>query len=219
MPKRNINNNILINFLRLILFSFHFFPQFIFCEGTCPSASTSDLLINDRTERYSEGDCLFSVKTNEWHKCYTESQYGTSRNFYAVGSGNKCAFGDSCKNFDTYIMAVYGTNECIESCAKINDTLKSHFVQYGDYCIHDQTLRALFGENSSPSDYELIPNNGYQILKCNFAEYNTTIARMNLTKCIKGKYCPEEYTRYDYEDHKCIKDKMLWNVHIESIKK
>ena len=214
MSKRNINKNILINFLRLILFSFHFFPQFIFCE-TCSSDSTST------STPYVEGSCLKSVKTNQYHKCYSDSKYGSSRKYYAIGSGDSCVYGDSCKNFDTYIMRVYGTYECIESCAKINDSLKSNYIQYGDYCIHNSSKSILYDVGDEANGYELIPNNGYTILKCNLAEYNTTIERMNLTKCVKGDNCPDvnengyQYTHYDYEEHKCIKS----SNHCKDIKK
>ena len=64
MSKRNINNDILINFLRLILFSFHFFPQFIFCQeaSSSSSASTDNLFNSDQANSYtSEGECLFIV--------------------------------------------------------------------------------------------------------------------------------------------------------------
>ena len=201
MSKRNINNNILINFLRLILFSFHFFPQFIFCE-TCSTPSTS----TSTPQSFEDGACLHSVKTNQNHKCYADGRYGSLRNYYAVGSGGSCVYGDSCKNFDTYIMGVYGTKECIESCAKIDDSQKGNYIQYGDYCIPISNLEDLLDvDNGDTNGYELIPNNGYKILKCNYAEYNSTTDRMNLTKCVKGDKCPnDKYSHYDYEQHKCI---------------
>ena len=209
MSERNINNYILLNFFRLILFSLYFLSQTIFCETCVDGSYSSDLFMSDRTTDYSDSSCVYSVVTMQSYKCINHQvDYGNGKRYYAISTDGECIFSGSCKRFANYIMTVYGTNECVQSCAKINDTLKQNFVQYGDYCIHESSLSTLFGEKSLPSDYELIPNNGYKILKCTFAEYNTTTGEMNLvnlTRCVKGDDCPNDrYSHYDYEQHKCI---------------
>jgi hypothetical protein len=104
-------------------------------------------------------------------------------------------------------MGVYQTKECIESCAKIHDSLKGNFIQYGDFCIYSENqgndVTGIIG--SDPSNYDLIQNNGYKILKCNKAEYNDpSINGLVFTKCYIGENCPDPNYDYDYEIHKCV---------------
>ena len=186
---------------------FLFFSQFIFCDDTCTNTGTPNNLqdiYREESSSSSEGDCLFSVATKKWHKCIIDSDYGTTKMYYAITSGGECVFVDSCKMIDNYIMTVYGTHECIESCAKIHDDLRGSFIQYGDFCVHVSSKDSLLSSDLPTSDYELIPINGYQILKCNKAEHSTLINRAKFTKCVEGKYCPNNY--YDYEEHKCLEE-------------
>ena len=201
MSKRNINNYILLNFFPLILFSLYFLSQSIFCD-TCPNYSEG-LFSSDRTNDYNSDSCVYSVKTMLSYTCINyPSQYGAGRKYFAITSDGRCIFSDSCKKIVNNLIFVYGTNECIESCAKINDTIKGDFIQYGEVCMHKSKKSELIGTDIQNTDYELIPNNGYQILKCNKIDYSTIRDRMTFTKCILGKNCPNTY--YDSEQHKCL---------------
>ena len=202
MSKRNINNSILINFLRLILFSLYFFSQIILCQDECTGA-TGEAGITTTPSN----DCRFSVVKNKWFRCQI-NDYGDSKNYFAITTQDKCIFVDNCKSDDDNIMGVIPTKECLLSCAKIDDSLKSVFIQYGNFCIYSHDGNNIFETGQSPSsgDYELIPNNGYKILKCNKAEYkdSSTHPGMTYTKCLKGTSCPNNY--YDYETHECLSD-------------
>ena len=202
MSKRNINNSILINFLRLILFSLYFFSQIILCQDECTGA-TGEAGITTTPSN----DCRFSVVKNKWFRCQI-NDYGDSKNYFAITTQDKCIFVDNCKSDDDNIMGVIPTKECLLSCAKIDDSLKSVFIQYGNFCIYSHDGNNIFETGQSPSsgDYELIPNNGYKILKCNKAEYkdSSTHPGMTYTKCLKGTSCPNNY--YDYETHECLSE-------------
>lgn len=203
MSKRNIKNSILINFLRFILFLLYFFSQFIFCEECSGEIYTTPTVITDSVNN-NEDDCRFSVTKNKWYKCYTTAEYGSDKSYYVIGAEDKCVFSYSCKRFAANSMGVLQTHECLESCAKIDDSLKAKFIQYGDYCIYSENGNNLFGqgENSLHRDYELIPNNGYQILKCNKSEYSELKDGLTYTQCLVGENCPTDY--YDYEIHQCL---------------
>jgi len=145
------------------------------------------------------------VVKNKWFRCQI-NDYGDSKNYFAITTQDECIFVDYCKSNEDNFMVVDKNRECLLSCAKIDDSLKSVFIQYRDFCIYSQDGNNIFEEGQSPSsgDYELIPNNGYKILKCNKAEYkdSSTYPGMNYTKCLKGTSCPNNY--YDYETHECL---------------
>ena len=163
MQQRYINNYLSINLLRLILFSLLCFLQFINCQD-CPT-STPDI----NNPNFGESFCHFSVVKNKWFTCVTSTDSGEDKTYFANNTEGNCVF---TKYWGFYnVKTVYGTNECIKSCAIINDTLKGKFVDYEDYCIYSSNDQNLFGMSTAPSsddpDYDLIDNNGYRILKCN----------------------------------------------------
>ena len=215
MSKRNINNSILINFLRLILFLLYFFSQFIFCQE-CTNKPTNPS-ISDISSNNGD-DCRYSLVTKQWYRCNTyTARYGSSKAYFSLSYDNiNCYYVDNCKLISNRKMAVYQTKECVDSCAKIDDSLKRNFIHYGDFCIYysslaSSDLKGIIGSeyvspSSSPpssANYELIENNGYQILKCNKSEYNTSINGMTYSRCVKGTDCPN-VDFYDYEEHKCL---------------
>jgi hypothetical protein len=205
MAKRNINNYILINFLRLILFWLYFLTQSIFCNDVdCDALSKSTDLGSLVYTDEQHGDCRFSVAKNKWFKCIS---YGNTKNFYVITNDDVCYFFDTCKKIADNLMAVYNIKECVQSCAKINDDLKENFIQYGSYCFYSlNPMESIPSDLGSVEDYEIIPNNGYYILKCNKAEYDKIIDELTFTKCVEGNNCPEDYSYYDYEQHKCLSE-------------
>ena len=153
MSKRNINNYILLNFFPLILFSLYFLSQSIFCD-TCPNYSEG-LFSSDRTNDYNSDSCVYSVKTMLSYTCINyPSQYGAGKKYFAITSDGRCIFSDSCKKIVNNLIFVYGTNECIESCAKINDTIKGDFIQYGEVCMHKSKKSELIGTDIQNNDYD-----------------------------------------------------------------
>ena len=202
MAKRNINNYILINFLRLILFCLYFLAQSIICDDVDCNLDYPTDLGSLATINTQHGDCRFSVAKNKWFKCIS---YGNTKNFYAITNNDDCYFSDTCKKIDNKLIAVYNIKECVMSCAKIHDDLKGKFIQYGSFCFYSSNpMTSIPSTLGSLADYEIIPNNGYYILKCNKAEYDKLIDELTFTKCVEGKDCPNGY--YDYEQHKCLSE-------------
>ena len=142
MSKRNMNNSILINFIRFILFSLYFFSQFISCQECTDSTGQSGITPPP------SNDCRFSVTKNQWYKCYTLSGYGSAKTFFFITSNDECYFTDNCKKISSNIMGVLPTQECLVSCAKIDDSLKQYFIQYGDFCIYSVSGDNLFGQGT-----------------------------------------------------------------------
>jgi hypothetical protein len=153
------------------------------------------------------GDCRFSVATNKWYKCNEEFSLGSTKKYYAISNnGDKCYYSDSCEIIDVKYMAIYNIKECIKSCAKINDELKGNFIQYGSYCFYSENpMESIPSDLGSTDVYEIIPNNGYYILKCNKAEYDKLIDGLTFTMCVEGDNCPDG-NLYDYEQHKCLSE-------------
>jgi hypothetical protein len=123
------------------------------------------------------------VVKKEWYKCINKIGYGDEKDYFAITKNDECFFVSNCRLIEGQVMGVYQTKECIESCAKIHDSLKGNFIQYGDFCIYSvnqgNDVTEIIG--SDPSNYDLIQNNGYKILKCNKAEYNDpSIIKNNL---------------------------------------
>ena len=205
MQQRYINNYLSINLLRLILFSLLCFSQFINCQdcsGVTPNFNSPDL----------ESDCRFSVVKNKWFTCVTSLDSGNNKTYFAIDTDGNCKFTTYCKHYDN-AKTVHPTNECVKSCARINETLKENFIEYGDYCIYSNNFSGnIFGITStSPTegpDYDLIDNNGYKILKCNKVQSETIIDKMSYLRCFDGNSCQnveeEDKKYYDYEEHKCL---------------
>ena len=207
MSKRNIYNSILINYLRFILFLSYLFSQSIFCQECSGGSYSADPTISSELNNNND-DCRFSVVKKEWYKCINKIGYGDEKAYFAITKNDECFFVRDCGLIEGQVMGVYQTKECIESCAKIHDSLKGNFIQYGDFCIYSvnqgNDVTEIIG--SDPSNYDLIQNNGYKILKCNKAEYKdtSTYFGMTYTKCLKGTSCPGNY--YDYETHECVSE-------------
>ena len=184
--------------LRTILFSLFCFQQLIKCE-VCPSERPD---IN--SPNFGE-NCRFSVITNAWYTCITNSE--NSKAYFLINSDNICLFSSKCKSIIVGGKVVRGTNECIVSCTSINDTLKANFIEYGEYCIYSANNENIFGKdnyNKDFNDYDIIPNNGYKILKCNKVEKVTHIDDADYTECFDGSLCQTSVSYFDYETHKCL---------------
>jgi len=200
MLKRNINNYLLIYLLRSILFSLLSFPQFINCE-TCSGANPPDI----NSPNFGESNCRYSVTKKDWFSCITTLDSGDNKKYFLIDSDGNCKFSAYCKNYNN-AKTVRGTNECIESCARIHDDLKGNFIEYGDYCIYSTNDNNIFGytQTSDYPIYDIIPNNGYKILKCNKVQKETIIDNMNYYECFNGSSCQSPDNYFDYEDHKCL---------------
>ena len=132
MMERNINNYLLIYLIRLIIFTIFCFSKFINCE-TCGGDPP-----NINTPNFGDSICRFSVVKNEWVSCDITTDSGNNKTYFSFDSNGKCLFTKYCKFYKNK-MVVRGTNECIDSCATIHDSLKGKFVEYGAYCIYSDT--------------------------------------------------------------------------------
>ena len=200
MLKRNINNYLLIYLRISILFSLLSFPQFINCE-ICNGANPPDIT----TPNFGESNCRYSVVKKEWFSCVTTPDSGENKKYFLIKSNGECVFSGYCAKYDN-AKVVRGTNECVESCAKIHDNLKSNFIEYGDYCIYSTNDNNIFGytQNTDDPNYDIISNNGYKILKCNKIEKTTIVDTMNYLECFDKSSCESPNDYFDYENHQCL---------------
>ena len=139
MLERNMNNYLLIYLLRSILFSLFCFSKFINCQacsGDRPDINAPDF----------QNNCRYSVTKGKWYTCAETSDSGTNKTYFLVDSKDNCMFSAYCKKYFDSAKTVYGTNECIESCARINDALKGKFYDYGDYCIYSESNSDIFNK-------------------------------------------------------------------------
>ena len=199
MLERNMNNYLLIYLLRSILFSLFCFSKFINCQacsGDRPDINAPDF----------QNNCRYSVTKGKWYTCAETSDSGTNKTYFYIDSKDNCMFSAYCKKYDNSFKTVYGTNECIESCTKIDDSLKGKFIDYGDYCIYSDDNNDIFkkGDHYEDDDYDIIPNNGYNILKCNKVQQLIKIDNMDYYECINGSLCVSDGKYFDYEEHKCL---------------